>query len=96
MLASTLQVSVMQVLCWLAHYESVWYKFYVIKHITSQCDTSGRDRIVVEFKTTYAIITDDVSLNLDQGEMYNIMWSSLSVTCDRSVDFSGSSAFLLQ
>jgi hypothetical protein len=34
---------------------------------------SGRDRIGVEFKTTYAIITDVVSLNLDQVEMYNIM-----------------------
>jgi hypothetical protein len=30
-------------------------------------------------------ITTDVSSNLDQGEVYNIMWWSLSVTCDRSV-----------
>jgi hypothetical protein len=37
------------------------------------------------------IPTDDGSSNLDQGEVYNIMWSSLSVTCDRSVVFSGSS-----
>jgi hypothetical protein len=27
---------------------------------------------------------------------YNIMWSSLSVTCDRSVFFSGYSGFLHQ
>ena len=37
------------------------------------------------------ITTDVVSSNLDQGEVYNIMWYSLSVTCDRSVVFSGSS-----
>ena len=29
------------------------------------------------------ITTDVVSSNLDQGEVYNIMWSSLSVTCGR-------------
>ena len=40
------------------------------------------------------ITTDVVSSNLDQGEVYNIMWWSVSVTCDRSVDFSGSSNFL--
>ena len=40
------------------------------------------------------ITTDAVSLNLDQGEVYNIMWYSLSVTCDMSVVFSGSSGFL--
>ena len=27
------------------------------------------------------ITTDVVSSNLDQGEVYNIMWKSLSVTC---------------
>jgi hypothetical protein len=42
------------------------------------------------------ITTDVVSSNLDQGEVYNIMWKSLSVTCDRSVVFSGSSSFLHQ
>jgi hypothetical protein len=43
-----------------------------------------------------AISTDIVSSNLDQGEVYNynIMWSNLSVTCDRSVVFSESSGFL--
>ena len=29
------------------------------------------------------ITTDVLSSNLDQGEVYNIMWYSLSVTCDR-------------
>ena len=33
----------------------------------------GRDRMVVEFTTTYAITTDVVSLILDQGKVYNIM-----------------------
>ena len=32
-----------------------------------------------------SIITDDVSSNRDQGEVYNIMWQCLSVICDRSV-----------
>ena len=32
----------------------------------------GHDRMVVGFTTTYAI-TDVVSSNLDQGEVYNIM-----------------------
>jgi hypothetical protein len=35
------------------------------------------------------ITTDVVGSNLDQGEMYNIMRSSLSVACDRLVVFSG-------
>ena len=29
------------------------------------------------------ITTEVVSSNLDQGEVYNSMWSSLSVTCDQ-------------
>ena len=36
----------------------------------------ARDRMVVEFTTTYAsvsITTDGVTSNLDQGEVYNIM-----------------------
>ena len=32
-----------------------------------------RNRMVVGFTTTYAITTDAVSTNLDQGEVYNIM-----------------------
>ena len=50
----------------------------------------GRDRMVVGFTTTNAIgaITNVVvSSNLDQGEVYNSLWSSLSVTCDRSMGF---------
>jgi len=42
------------------------------------------------------VTTDVVSSNLDQGDVYNIMWYSLSMTCDRSVVFSGSSGFLQQ
>jgi hypothetical protein len=37
------------------------------------------------------VTTDVVSSNLYQGEVYNIMWYILSVTCDRSVVFSSSS-----
>jgi hypothetical protein len=43
-----------------------------------------------------SITTDVVNSSLDQDEVYNIMWKSLSVTCDRSVVFSGSSGFLHQ
>ena len=38
-------------------------------------------------------ITTDVSSNLDQGEVYNIMWLSLSVTWGRFVVFSGPPIF---
>jgi hypothetical protein len=48
------------------------------------------------YNYTNAITTDVVSLNLDQGEVYNIMWLCLSVTCDRSVIFSVSSGFIHQ
>jgi len=41
-------------------------------------------------------ITTVVSLNLDQAEVYNSMWYSLSVTSDMSVDFSVYSGFLHQ
>ena len=37
------------------------------------------------------ITTDVVSSNLDQRQVYNIMWKILSVTCDRSVVFSETS-----
>jgi hypothetical protein len=42
------------------------------------------------------ITIDDVSSNLYQDEAYNIMWLSLSVTCDRSVVFSVSFGLLQQ
>ena len=51
---------------------------------------------VIVWKQSVTITTGVVSSNLDQGDVYNIMWSSLSVTCDRSVVFSGSSDFLHQ
>ena len=41
-------------------------------------DNKELDRMVVGFTTTYIqstpITTDVVSSNLDQGEVYNIMW----------------------
>jgi hypothetical protein len=43
-----------------------------------------------------SITTDIVNSNPAQGEVYNIMWQSLSITCDRSVVFSGYSGFLHQ
>ena len=46
------------------------------------------------YRTEEPITTDVVSSNLDQGEVYNIMCKSFSVTCDRSVVFSGYSDFL--
>ena len=33
----------------------------------------GSDRMLVGFTTTYAITTDAVSSNLNQGEVYNII-----------------------
>jgi hypothetical protein len=57
----------------------------------------GRDRIVVGFTTTYVISAyHHWCSNLDQDEVYNIMYQNLSVTCDRSVVFSGYSDFLHQ
>jgi hypothetical protein len=45
-----------------------------------------RDRIVVELTTTYVISSYDVlSSNLDKDEVYNIIRSRLSVTCDMQV-----------
>jgi hypothetical protein len=43
---------------------------------------------VVSSQLILPITPDIVSSNLDKGEAYNIMWWSLSVTCDRSVAFS--------
>jgi hypothetical protein len=61
-----------------------------------------RDRMVVGFTTTCAksvpITTKVVGSNLAQPRctLYNIMWEGLSMTCDRSVVFSGYSGFLQQ
>ena len=58
-----------------------------------------RDRMVVRFTLqlpvwSVHITTKVVSSNPVHGEVYSIKhWSSLSVTCDRSVDFSGYSNF---
>ena len=50
----------------------------------------GRGRMAVGFTTTYAIsVTARCTRN-------DIMWYSLSVACDRSVGFTGSSGFLHQ
>ena len=52
----------------------------------------GRDCMVVGFITVYAISAyHDYSCEFKprSGEVYNIMWYSLSVTYDRSVIFSG-------
>jgi hypothetical protein len=63
----------------------------------SACSSRGhrsRDRMVVWFTTTYAISA--WCCEFDQVEVCNIMWWSLSVTCDRSVVFFGYSGFLHQ
>jgi hypothetical protein len=43
------------------------------KYPTKNRGRRGRDHMVVGFTTTYAI-SDVVSSNLDQGDLYNIMW----------------------
>jgi hypothetical protein len=81
----------------------IWYSIFCPLHlvhlrtmyILNCIQGSSWDHMVVGYTTTYAT-TDVVSSNLNQGEVYNIMWSSLSVTCDRSIVFSGSSSFLHQ
>ena len=54
----------------------------------------GHDPMIVEYPITYAISAYNhwclwVRSNLDQGNVYNIMWQCLSVTSNRSVVFSG-------
>jgi hypothetical protein len=59
----------------------------------------GTDCVVVGLIITYAIGAYHhwyYGFDSRQGEEYNIMWSNFSVTCDRSVVFSGSSGFLHQ
>jgi len=51
----------------------------------------GRDHMVVRFTTTYAISA--YLCESWSGRVYNIMWLNLSVICNRSVVFSGSSSF---
>jgi hypothetical protein len=42
-------------------------------------------KLLVTVVQSVPITTDVVSSNLDQGEVYIIMWSSFSVTCHRSM-----------
>ena len=54
----------------------------------------GHDPMIVGFPITYAISAYShwclwVRSNLDQGNVYNIMWQCLLVTSNRSVVFSG-------
>jgi len=76
---------------------------YLTPYISTQNHTTEGEVVVaiivwyLDFQLpmqSVPITTNVVSSNLDQGEVYNIMWSSLSVTCDRSVVFSGSTGFL--
>ena len=53
------------------------------------CDLLYSWPILWNFMQSMPITSYVVILNLDQGKVYNIMWSSLSVICDRSVVFSG-------
>jgi hypothetical protein len=62
-------------------HQSVGSHWQTLSHnVVSSSPRHGRDRMVVGFTPTYAISV--VSSNLDQGEVYTIMWKSLSVTCD--------------
>ena len=54
---------------------------------------SSRENMVVEFTTAYAISSYH---HMARCTRYNIIWSSLSVTCTMSVDFSRYSGFLHQ
>ena len=62
----------------------------------------GRDRMVVEFYNyLYNRCLSPLKLwvwilLMARCTRYNIMWSSLSVNCDRSLSFSGYSSFLHQ
>jgi len=49
----------------------------------------GSDRMIVGVTTTYAISALWPLMLWVQGEVYNVMRSSLSVTCDRLVVSSG-------
>jgi hypothetical protein len=54
---------------------------------------SSRENMVVEFTTAYAISSYH---HMARCTRYNIIWSSLTVTCTMSVDFSRYSGFLHQ
>ena len=65
-----------------------YHRMYIWLMYSSVRGRCGRDRMIIGFTTTYAISA--------YHEVYNIMWSSLSVTCDRLMVFSASSDFLHQ
>ena len=48
-------------------------RVYLLENLMKVRGRRGRDRMVVRFTTIYAITTDVVSLNLDEGDVYNIM-----------------------
>jgi len=83
--------------CHLAMDFTTEFKFCIKKVGTSSCHGNIYfiGMVIFNFDVMYQNLSV-VSSNLDQGEVYNIMWSRLSVTCDRSVVFSGSYCFLHQ
>ena len=67
---------------------------FFIGQLDNNWGRHGCDRMVIGFLTTYQsvpITTNILTSNPAQTmcTQYNIMWSSLSVTCDRSVVISG-------
>jgi hypothetical protein len=80
-----LNYNIIHVVLILILYHCIWYFGHFGVQLTiMKWGRRGRDRMVVGFTTTYMqsvpITTDVVSSKLDQGEVYNIMWYSLSVT----------------
>ena len=70
---------------WIQHISS--HNLYKIFIVVTTCEFSSSDKISDFLRGsniyTMSITTAVVSWNLYQGEVYNIMWSSLSVICDR-------------
>ena len=83
--------------CHLAMDFTTEFKFCIKKVGISSCHSNIYfiGMVIFNFDVMYQNLSV-VSSNLDQGEVYNIVWSRLSVTCDRSVVFSGSYCFLHQ
>ena len=70
----------------------MWHRVKILKRRGRR----GYDHMVVAVELpmqSVPITTNIVTSNPAHGEVYNIMWSSLSVTCRRSVVFSGQSGF---
>ena len=81
--------------CFFHYAQCIWWKTQKLGLTTAYRDNDNV-RLFVRRAAVLPITTDVVSSNLGQGEVYNIILYSLSVTCDRSVVFSGSSGFLHQ